>query len=91
MSHWEKDSPQTISSMRILATCLWKQKKFKEGGEWVDECMSRVENMEKGKFAKYQDAEMRKVDQMMAALRKWRGVWRVISLAILLLTFNHIG
>lgn len=67
-----KESPQAISSACVLATCIWKQKRFKEGEEWLDGCRTRVDSMRKGKFAKYREAERKGVDQTLAALKEWR-------------------
>jgi hypothetical protein len=67
-----KESPQAISSACVIATCIWKQKRFKEGQEWLDECRARVDSMREGKFAKYWEAERKGVDQTWAALKEWR-------------------
>jgi hypothetical protein len=67
-----KESPQAISSACVLATCIWKQKRFEEGQEWLDECSTRVGSMRNGKFAKYREAQRRGVDQTLAALKEWR-------------------
>ena len=67
-----KDSPQAISSMRHLASNIWKQERYEEGGEWLESCRKTVENMAKGKFGKYQDSERRQLEEVIKSLNKWK-------------------
>ena len=66
-----RDSPQAIGSACVLAICVWKQGRHREGGALLDDCTSRVQSMEKGKFAKYQEAERQLVEQTRVALEEW--------------------
>jgi hypothetical protein len=67
-----KDSPQALSSMRIIATCIWKQERYKEGSEWMDQYGILVGNMVNGRFQKYQDSEMKMYVETKRELWEWR-------------------
>lgn len=67
-----KDSPQALSSMRTIATCIWKQERYKEGGEWMDQYGILVSEMVNGKFQKYQDSEKKMYVETKRGLWEWR-------------------
>lgn len=68
-----RDSPQALSCMRVLASSIWKQKRYEEAGEWMDRYGRMVEGMGSGKFGKYRDSEMRAYLEAREDLKKWRG------------------
>ncbi|KUJ21228.1 uncharacterized protein LY89DRAFT_681812 [Mollisia scopiformis] len=67
-----KDSPQALSCVRTIASSIWKQKKYKEGGEWMDQYGMLVGSMKDGKFEKYRDTEMKLYVEAKRALWEWR-------------------
>jgi len=67
------DSPQALGCMIILAKCVWKQTRYGEAEEWIVKCKLAVENMGKGKFAKYQHDERKQLESDVEALRTWRS------------------
>ena len=64
------DSPQALGCMRILVKSIWKQGRHVEAEEWVEACETTIENLGKGKFAKYQQDEKGQFDAEMEALRR---------------------
>ncbi|GAB7336045.1 hypothetical protein MBLNU13_g08860t1 [Cladosporium sp. NU13] len=66
-----RESPQAIASACVLAICVWKQGRHREGGALLDDCTQRVQAMGEGKFAKYQEAERQLVEQTRVALEEW--------------------
>jgi len=67
-----RDSPQALSCMRTLASSIWKQKRYVEGGEWMDRYGRMVDDMENGKFGKYKDSERRVYLEARESLEQWR-------------------
>ncbi|CZR66255.1 uncharacterized protein PAC_16156 [Phialocephala subalpina] len=67
-----RDAPQTLSCVRILASSVWKQKRYREGGEWMDRYGMLVGGMKDGKFGKYQEAEMKAYIEAKRGLWEWR-------------------
>ncbi|KAF8854911.1 hypothetical protein BDZ45DRAFT_747066 [Acephala macrosclerotiorum] len=67
-----RDAPQTLGCIRILATSIWKQKRYKEGGECMDRYGMLVGAMKDGRFEKYQDAERKMYVETKRGMWEWR-------------------
>lgn len=66
------DSPQALGCMKVLVRCMWKQSEYAEAEGWIEKCNAMIENLGKGKFAKYQDDERKEFDHMLHALKAWK-------------------
>jgi len=64
-----KDSPQAISSRRIIATAVWMQGRQAEAKKLIAEIYDLIETMGKGKYAVYKDVEKRMTNEMVEDLK----------------------
>ncbi|KAE8452039.1 hypothetical protein EG329_002204 [Mollisiaceae sp. DMI_Dod_QoI] len=67
-----RDSPQALSGLRILATSVWKQKRYVDGEEWMSRYERTIDDMKNGKFGKYEDAERKLYTDTRQVLDQWR-------------------
>jgi hypothetical protein len=65
------DSPQTLGNTRHLIQCVWKQGKEEEAQDLIKETYELIENMGKGKFAKYEIEEKEALDELVLDLQGW--------------------
>jgi hypothetical protein len=70
-----RDSPRAIGSACVLAMCVWKQGRHREGSVLLDDCTQRVNATGEGEFAKYQEAERQLVEQTKSALEEWTAAY----------------
>lgn len=66
------NSPQALGSMRVLVKSTWKQGKYDDAKEWIQKCRSSIDELAKGRFAKYEAEERKQIDDDVEELEKWR-------------------
>lgn len=68
-----KDSPQALSSRRIMAKAVWWQGRESEARKLIDETYHRIQQMDKGKYAAYKESEKKMTDEMVEQLENTNG------------------
>jgi len=65
------DSPQALGSIRVLVKSTWKQGKYDDAKEWIQKCRQTIDELAKGRFAKYEAEERKQIDDDVEELEKW--------------------
>jgi hypothetical protein len=69
-----KDSPQALSSRRIMAKAVWRQGRESEARKLIDEIYYWIEQMGKGKYAAYKNSEKKMTDEMVEELENMKAI-----------------
>lgn len=65
-----KDSPQSMSSRRIIAKAVWMQGRQSEAEKLIAEIFDLIEASGSGKFAVYQESERKMTEEMVDELKR---------------------
>jgi tetratricopeptide (TPR) repeat protein len=65
-----KDSPQSMSSRRVLAKAIWMQGRQDEAEKLIKELFDLIEMSGSGKYAVYQEGENEMAEEMLEELKK---------------------
>ena len=64
------DSPQAMSSRRIIAKAVWMQGRQAEAEKLIAETFALIEASGTGKFAVYQESERKMTEEMVEELKQ---------------------
>lgn len=63
-----KNSPQAFGMWRVLIPAVWKLGRVEEARGLVEEAEEMIETMKGGKFAKYQQEELKELERVVTVL-----------------------